>query len=122
MAHKETRPNPVLPNLMSPDMAELGRKNLETLAAVQNEFLEARNKANRVWVAYLNEEAALTSNFTKKITTTISIPEAAVAYQQWVNQQLELLAKQAQNVLAETQDFTKACTQIMGNGKWPGTS
>jgi phasin protein len=118
----EKHPNPIFPNLMSPEMAGIGRKNLETLAAVQKEFLDALSKANRVWVAYFNEEAALTSNFTEKLTKTKSIPDAAVAYQEWMSQHMQLLSKQAQKVLAETQDFTKACTQIVDNGRGLGSS
>jgi len=106
-----------MPNLMSPEMAEINRKNIETLAAVQKEFLDALNKANRVWINYLNEEAALISSFTSKVTATRSIPDATAAYQEWMNQHMDLLSKQTQKVLAETQEFTKACTQIVGNGR-----
>jgi hypothetical protein len=35
---------------------------------------------------------------------------------------MNLLSKQAQKVLAETQDFTKACTQIVGNERRLGSS
>jgi hypothetical protein len=76
MTQTENRSNSVLPNLRSPEMAGLSRKNLETLAAVQKGFLDALSKANRVWIAYLNEEAALASNFTEKLTKTKSIPDA----------------------------------------------
>ena len=122
MTQTENRSNPVLPNLMSPEMAGISRKKLETLAAVQKEFLDALSKANRVWIAYFNEEAALTSNFTEKLTKTKSIPDAAAAYQEWTSQHMELLSKQAQKVLAESQDFTKACTQIVGNERGLGSS
>jgi phasin protein len=122
VAQTENRSNSVLPNLMSSEMAGISRKNLETLAAVQKEFLVALSKANRVWIAYLNEEAALVSHFTENLTKTKSIPDAATAYQEWMSQHMELLSKQAQKVLAETQDFTKACTQIVGNGRGLGSS
>lgn len=122
MTQSGSHQNPLLPNLMSPEMAGIGKKTFETFAAIQKEFLDALSTANRAWIAYLSEEAALNSDFTKKVTTTRSIPEAASAYQEWVSQQMELLSTQAQKVLAEAQDFTKACTQIMGNGKGPGSS
>jgi hypothetical protein len=107
---------------MSSEMAGISRKNLETLAAVQKEFLDALSKANRVWITYFNEEAALTSNFTEKLTKTKSIPDAAAAYQEWMSEHMELLSTQAEKVLAETQDFTKACTQIVDNGRGLGSS
>ena len=108
---------PVFTNFIPPQMAELSRKHLETLAAVQKEFLAALNKANRSWVAYLNEEAALTSNFTNKMIETRSIPNAAAAYQEWVAQQLELVSKQARDAVDEIQGFTKACSNILVNGE-----
>lgn len=122
MTQAENSSNPVLPNLMSPEMARISGNNIETLAAVQKEFLDALSKANRVWITYFNEEAALASNFTEKLTKTKSIPDAAAAYQEWMSQHMELLSKQAQKVLAETQDFTKACTQIVDNGRGLGSS
>ena len=122
MTQTEKRQNQISPNLMSSETAGIIRNNIETLAAVQKEFLDALSKANRVWIAYFNEEAALTSNFTEKLTKTKSIPDAAAAYQEWMSQHMELLSKQAQKVLAESQDFTKACTQIVGNERGLGSS
>ena len=122
MTQTEKRQNQISPNLMSSETAGIIRNNIETLAAVQEEFLDALSKANRVWIAYFNEEAALTSNFTEKLTKTKSIPDAAAAYQEWMSQHMELLSKQAQKVLAESQDFTKACTQIVGNERGLGSS
>jgi len=57
VTQKESRSNPVLLNLMSSDMAGMGRKNIEALAAVQKEFLDTLNKVNRAWFACCNEEA-----------------------------------------------------------------
>lgn len=122
MTERENRPSSSFPNLMLPEVNGIGRKNLETLATIQREFLDALNKAHRTWLTYLKAEAALTSDFTKKITTTRSIPDAAAAYQEWVTQQMDLLSKQAREILEETQDFTKACTRIGGNGMGAGTS
>jgi Phasin protein len=113
----EARSNPILPNFMSPDVAGIGKKQFETLAAVQKEFLGALNKANQAWIDCFNEDAALTSNFIKKVTTAGSIPEAAAAYQEWARQQMELFSRQARKIFEETQDFNKAWSQIVGNGK-----
>jgi hypothetical protein len=115
---KENSSGPVFPNLISSDAAGIGR----TLTAVQMEFIDTLDRANRAWFACCSEEATLASNFAKKVTAAGSIPEAAAAYQEWASQQMELFSRQAQNVFAETQDFTKACARIMGNGKGLGSS
>lgn len=122
MTIQQNRTDSVFPNLMPPEVAKIGKRNLETLAAVQQEFLAAVNRANGTWVAYLNEEAALNSDFSKKVTSTRSIPDAAAAYQEWITQQINLLSKHAQKVLEETQDLTKSYTQAIGNGGAGGSS
>ena len=115
MAQKESSVSPVFSQLINPEIAGLGQKNLEALTAVQKQFFDAVNKANREWLACLNDEATLTSTFAKKVTSAKSIPEAAAVYQEWAGQQMELFSKQAKKVFEEAQDFTQSCTKIMGN-------
>jgi DNA topoisomerase VI subunit B len=113
----EARSNPSLPNIA--DVSAIGKKGIETLTAVQKEFLDAFGKANRTWASYLNDEAALATSFAKNITKATSVPEASAAYQELANQQMELLSRQAKKVFEDAQDFTKACSQLMGNGRGP---
>ena len=115
MAQKESSVSPVFSQLINPEIAGLGQKNLEALTAVQKQFFDAVNKANREWLACLNDEATLTSTFAKKVTSAKSIPEAAAVCQEWAGQQMELFSKQAKKVFEEAQDFTQSCTKIMGN-------
>jgi len=96
--------------------------NFEALSAVQKELLDTLTRANRAWFACCNEEAAMASNFARKMTTARSIPEAAAAYQEWASQQMELFSRQAQKVFEDTQDLTKAYARIMGNGKGHASS
>jgi hypothetical protein len=113
----EARTTPILPTFLSDEVAGIGKKQFEAMAAVQKEFLNALNKTNRSWVDCFNEEATLTANFTQKVTTAGSIPEAAAAYQEWASQQMELFSRQAKRVFEETQDFNKSCGKIMGSGE-----
>ncbi|HSV23336.1 MAG TPA: hypothetical protein VLJ17_09940 [Xanthobacteraceae bacterium] len=75
------------------------------------------SKADRAWVAYLNEEATVTSNFANNVMATRSISNAAAAYQERVTQRMELLSKQARDALDEIQGFTKAGSNILANGE-----
>ena|SRR5579864_5641634 len=113
----EAGTTPILPTFLSDEVAGIGKKQFEVMAAVQKEFLNALNKTNRSWVDCFNEEATLTANFTKKVTAAGSIPDAAAAYQEWASQQMELFSRQAKRVFEETQDFNKSCGKIMGSGK-----
>ena len=122
MTQKEDQFSSNLSHLMSPDIAKIGRQNFEMLAAVQKEFLDVLSKANREWLASINEEATLTSNFTRKATTAKSIPEAAAAFQEWTSQEIELSSRRAKQIMEATQDFTRACTKIIGNGRGLGST
>jgi hypothetical protein len=113
----DARSSPSLPNFL--DVSAMGKQGIETLTAVQKEFLDAFGKANRTWASYLNEEATLASNFAKNITKATSVPEASAVYQDWAHQQMELLSRQAKKVFEDAQDFTKSCSQLMGNGRGP---
>ena len=121
MAQIESRidtPSSVLATVFTPDIARMGKN----LAAVQQEVFKTLEQANREWVARLNEEAALASDFAKKLTAAKSIPDAAAAYQEMMTQQMQLLTKQGQKLLEDTQHFVSACTRIMGNGKGVASS
>jgi hypothetical protein len=117
MTQKESSVSPVFSQLINPDIAGLGQKNLETLITVQRQFFDAVNKANREWLACLNDGATLTSTFAKKMTSAKSIPEAAAVYQEWGGQQMELFSRQAKKVFEEAQDFAQSCTKIMADGE-----
>ena len=65
MAQKESSVSPVFSQLINPEIAGLGQKNLEALTAVQKQFFDAVNKANRECLAGLHDEA---SPFAKKVT------------------------------------------------------
>jgi phage terminase large subunit-like protein len=69
------------------------------------------------WIDCANQEAKLTSTLAQKVTTAKSVPETTAACQEWVSQQIELFSSQARKTIDATQDFTKACSQIVSDGK-----
>jgi hypothetical protein len=93
------------------------RQNIETLAATQKQLLDVLNKANHEWVTFLNGEAELASNLSKKMTTPKSIPDATAAYQELISRQMELMTRQARIIFENTQEFTKTCMQVVSGGK-----
>jgi hypothetical protein len=102
---------------MTPDITQIGKQNFDMFAAIQKQALDALAKANQEWIDCAKQEAALTSTLAQKVTTSKSVPEATAACQEWVSQQIELLSRQARKTIDATQGFTKACTQIVSNGK-----
>ena len=102
---------------MTSEIAQIGKQNFDTLAAIQNQVLDALAKANQEWIDCAKQEAKLTSTLAQKVTTAKSIPEATAACQEWVSQQIELISSQAKKALDETQNFTKTYAQIVNKGK-----
>jgi hypothetical protein len=102
---------------MTPEIAQIGKQNFDTLAAIQNQVLDALAKANQEWIDCAKQEAKLTSTLAQKVTTAKSIPEATAACQEWVSQQIELISSQAKKAFDETQNFTKTYAQIVNKGK-----
>ena len=92
---------------------DITRQNIETFGALQKQLLDA----NHEWIAFLNEEAELASNLSKKMTTAKSIPDATAAYQELISRQMELMTRQARIIFENTQEFTKACMQVVSGGK-----
>ena len=101
---------------MTPEIAQIGKQNFDTLAAIQKQVLDALAKANQEWIDCAKQEAKLTSTLAQKVTTAKSIPEATAACQEWVSQQIELISSQAKKAFNETQNFSKAYAQIVSNG------
>ena len=98
-------------------LSDITRQNIETLAVIQKQLLDVLNKANHEWVTFLNEEAELASNLSKKMTTAQSIPDATAAYQELISRQMELMTQQAKIIFENTQEITKTCMQVVSGGK-----
>ena len=100
-------------------LADITRQNIETLAAIQKQLLDVLNKANHEWVTFLNEEAELASNLSKKMTTAKSIPDATAAFQELISRQMELMTRQARIIFENTQEFMKTCMQVITAAQRP---
>jgi hypothetical protein len=99
-------------SILPAELAGLGRKNVEAFSAIQTQALELLEHINRDWWARLNDEAGLTSDFTKKLTVAKSMPEAAQAYQELMTGQMEILSKHSQKVMDETMNFVSSCNRL----------
>jgi hypothetical protein len=105
---------------MSPDFAAMSAKSAENFGAIQREWLEALQRAQKDWVARLEAEAKLGSDFATKVAAAKAIPDAAAAYQEWMSRRMELFAKEWQKVVEDSQKFVNACTRIAANGRGAG--
>jgi hypothetical protein len=101
-------------------LSDIAKQNIEKFSAIQTQFLDALNQANRAWLDCLNKAVEVNSNLSRKMTMAKSLPEVTAAYQEWTTKQLDLLMAETKMIFGHTQDFAKTYTEIVG-GKIPST-
>lgn len=115
-----------LPNLMPAEFATMGKKRFEEFTKAQTELLDKLQEANRQWIARLQSEADLASEFAGKLSAARSIPDALSACQEWTNRRFEMMAEDGKHMFADTQKFMETAARLMSNGGWlssrPGAS
>jgi hypothetical protein len=105
------------PNLlMSPEMAEMGKKRVEDFVGAQRELLNKFQETNRQWFDRMQSEVKIASDCANKVMTARSIPDAMTAWQEWANRQLEMTAEDAKHLVADSQKFMEASTRLLSSG------
>jgi hypothetical protein len=105
---------------MSSDFGAMCAKSAENFSAIQKEWMETLQRVHRDWVALLEAESKLGSEFATKIAAAKAGPEAAAAYQDWMARRMELLTKEWQKAVEDGQKFVNACTRIAADGRGTG--
>lgn len=80
-----------------------GKPPLEDLAEAGTEILDRLQDTNRLWLARLQQEAALTGELATKLTASRSLSESATVLQDWTAKHIELATEDARRVFSETQ-------------------
>ena len=119
MAQKQPGGNrmdmPSLVNLMPADLAETGKKRMEDFLQAQNAFLETLQQANRQWLDRLQTEAAFVSEFSSKLSTTRSLPEAMSACQDYTKHWLKMMAEDGEHLFADSKALMETGARMMSN-------
>jgi Phasin protein len=104
------------PNLMFPEMAEMGKKRLEDFVDVQRELLNKLQETNRQWLDRMQYEVKVSSDCANKVVSARSIPDAMTAWQEWANRQLEMMAEDAERLFDDGQKFIEVSTHLLPRG------
>jgi hypothetical protein len=100
-------------------LAETGKERAEEVFKLQAEFSKYFQEANKTWLARLQSEASLASQFASELTVARSIPETAMAWQHWAKRRIELFAEDSSRVLADTEKLMETGGRMLGNGWVP---
>jgi hypothetical protein len=95
--HSEKSPTP---GLVSAELADVGKEQIEAFGNAQAALLEEFQETNKRWLAHLQVEASLASEFATKLAAARSIPEAVTACQEWNGRQFEMMAQEGKHLLA----------------------
>lgn len=120
MAQTENHPwgkeGQLLPNLTLSGLAALGKKNVEEFAKAQSELLNTMQDAHRRWLDRVQSEATLASEFTRKVTTCRSIPDAVAACQEWTGRRLEMMADDSKHLLNDSRKVMERGARLLSDG------
>jgi hypothetical protein len=71
----------------------------------------------QTWLARMQSEAVMTSEFVTKLAAARSFPETATVCQEWTNRCAELLAQDCQRLFADTKKVMEAGARVLANGR-----
>lgn len=108
-----------VPDLYQAALAETSKQRVEDMLKAQTELFQYLQELNQRWLARMQLEAAMASEFATKLAASRSFPETAAACQEWTNRRIELLAQDGQHLLADTMKVMEASARMLANG---GTS
>ena len=104
------------------DLAGIFKANVESLSAIQKEFGDTFEEANRHWLARAKSEADFASELVTKLASTQSIPDATAVYQEWMGRRMQRLADDSQKCAADCQKLANAWTKVAVNGDLKGST
>lgn len=120
MTKKETQTDKaqksVLPSLIPPEFAVMGKERLEQLAALQSELFTTLQELNWHWLDRMQSEATLASEFATKLSAARSIPETAPVCQEWATKRMEMAAEDAKRLVADGQKFAETGARLLSSG------
>ena len=102
-----------------PDPAELAKtaeRQVEAIAETQKEFFHPLAKMNERWLSRAIAEARLAIDLGSKLSSARSVPDAVEAYQQWMTERTETLAKDSQQFVADCQRFMQETARLLPKG------
>lgn len=85
-----------------------GRRRLDDFAEARDEIWDCLQDANRVWVARMQQEAALTAELASRLTASRSLSDTATALQDWTSKHVELTTEDTRRLFTDAQQMLNA--------------
>jgi len=98
--------------------ADWGQERTEAAIALQKALLESYDQASRAWLARVQSEVSLWSDFANKLSGVRSVPEALETCTKCASQRMQMAAEDGRRFVDESQQITQKIAKSLGNG-WP---
>src|SRR5882757_3153170 len=91
---------PDVPDLLAAELAELGKKQIETITKAQTQVFDAIEAWNHDLLSHAKSQAILASDIAARLMAARSIPETATACQDWLSRRDDVFGKDSQRFFA----------------------
>ena len=117
-SHANTAKEPIS-NSIPQEFAAMGKKQFEELVATQNGLMAKLQDTNKIWLDRMQSKATLASEFSAKLTAARSMPDVAMAYQEWGHRHMEMAADDTKRMIADAQKLAETGARLLFNGWRP---
>ena len=93
-----------------------GREQTESAVSLQQEVLDAYERASRLWLERVKSELDLWSELAEKLASTHSVNEALETCAKSVAQQMRMTVADGQKLFDECREVTERATHLLTNG------
>jgi Phasin protein len=107
-------------NVLS-DVTALSRRGVDDFVKVQAELFDKFQDLSRDWVKRWQAEANLLTDFGVRLATARTVGDAASAYQDVANRQLELTTEDMKRFVTGAEMFARGGVGLFANG-WPSAT
>jgi hypothetical protein len=102
--------------LIPSELLDMARKKIESLLDVQKDFMQTLEGINHELFDRAKKEAELASEFVGKFAAARSVPDATTTYHEWATKEMELLAADGRQMLANGEKLMQASRRLFANG------
>jgi hypothetical protein len=104
--------------MMQPELFEKAKSRMEALFEVQKELVSTLEDINQDLLNRAKAEAELAAEFVTKLSAVRSVPDATTTYHSWASRELELLAADGRQMMANGEKLMQASRRLFSNGIW----
>jgi len=93
------------------------RHRLHRLRARQSVQSRCRSECKQHWVDRAKLEADLASQLVSKLTSARSVPETAMAYQEWASRRMQVALEDGQHLFADNIKIVETAARFFSDGR-----